>query len=104
MSIGQIQKTNAPTPVGPDERKTTAAGKKAPTPAQPAPAEASAQVELSPAASALSNASEDPSFDSAKVEALAQAIKDGKFTVNHGAIADKLIANAQELLGRTNSH
>ena len=38
---------------------------------------------------------------SAKVERIAQAIRDGKLTVNAGAIADKLIANAQELLDRT---
>ncbi len=60
--------------------------------------EASAQVALSPAASAL--AADDGSFDSAKVERIAQAIRDGKFEVNPEAIADKLIANAQELMGR----
>lgn len=60
--------------------------------------EASAQVALSPAASAL--AADDGSFDSAKVERIAQAIRDGKFEVNAEAIADKLIGNAQELLGR----
>ena len=42
----------------------------------------------------------DPAFDTAKVERIAQAIRDGKFTVNAEAIADKLIVNAEELLGR----
>jgi negative regulator of flagellin synthesis FlgM len=42
----------------------------------------------------------DPTFDAAKVERIAQAIRDGKFTVNPEAIADKLIVNAEELLGR----
>jgi negative regulator of flagellin synthesis FlgM len=42
-----------------------------------------------------------PEFDSEKVNRIAQAIRDGKFTVNHEAIADKLIANAQELLSRS---
>jgi negative regulator of flagellin synthesis FlgM len=60
----------------------------------------SARVELSPAASALSAAVADPTFDAAKVERLAQAIRDGKFEVNADVIADKLISNAQELLAR----
>jgi negative regulator of flagellin synthesis FlgM len=41
------------------------------------------------------------SFNAAKVERIAQAIRDGSFSVNAGAIADQLIANAQELLDRT---
>jgi negative regulator of flagellin synthesis FlgM len=62
--------------------------------------EASAKVALSPAARLLTEAAGDAgSFDSAKVERIAQAIRDGRFTVNADAIADKLIANAQELLG-----
>ena len=65
--------------------------------AQPVPptAEASAKVELSHAASLIAGATSDPSFDTAKVERIAQAIRDGKFTVNPEAIADKLILNAQ---------
>jgi negative regulator of flagellin synthesis FlgM len=66
-------------------------------------APASAQVELSATASLLSQGGTDPTFDAAKVERIAQAIKDGKFKVNPEAIADKLIANAQELLGRSGS-
>ncbi len=65
-----------------------------------ASAEPSAKVQLS--ASALSSG-EDVSFDKAKVERIATAIREGRFEVNSGAIADKLIANAQELLGRTRS-
>lgn len=74
--------------------------------AQPAPAaggersEASAKVALSPAARLLTEAAADGGgFDSAKVERIAQAIRDGRFAVNAEAIADKLISNAQELLG-----
>jgi negative regulator of flagellin synthesis FlgM len=63
-------------------------------------AEASAQVALSPAATELAGAKADPAFDAAKVERIAQAIRDGKFVVNPEAIADKLIVNAEELLGR----
>ena len=40
-------------------------------------------------------------FDTAKVERIAQAIRDGKFQVNAEAIADRLIANAQELLPKS---
>ena len=45
-------------------------------------------------------ASGEGSFDQAKVDRISQAIRDGTFKVNSGAIADKLISNAQELLGR----
>jgi negative regulator of flagellin synthesis FlgM len=42
----------------------------------------------------------EPTFESGKVERIAAAIRDGSFKVNADVIADKLIANAQELLGR----
>lgn len=63
----------------------------------------STRVALSPAASLLLG-EEDTSFDSAKVERIAQAIRDGNFRINAGAIADKLIDNAQELLARPPQH
>ena len=88
--------------IGPLEPKTIAAPANAERKAtpQPASAEASAQVKLSNAAQGLQSAEGDPAFDRAKVERIAQAIRDGKFSVNAEAIADKLIVNAQELLGR----
>jgi negative regulator of flagellin synthesis FlgM len=92
MKIGPLDSKPVTAPASTD-RKGAAA------PAQPA-AEASAKVELSPEASALSGMSSDATFDTAKVERIAQAIKDGKFKVNPEAIADKLIVNAEELLGR----
>jgi negative regulator of flagellin synthesis FlgM len=65
-------------------------------------APASAKVELSSTVAALAGpAVDEPSFDQAKVDRIAQAIRDGKFQVNADVIADKLIANAQDLLGRT---
>ena len=90
--------------IGPLEPKPPVAApavdrKAAAAPAAPT-AEPSAQVELSQAATALSGTPNDGSFDAGKVERIAQAIRDGKFTVNPEAIADKLIVNAQELLGR----
>jgi negative regulator of flagellin synthesis FlgM len=43
--------------------------------------------------------------DAAKVDRIAKAISEGKFTVNANAIADKLTSNAQELLSaRGNKH
>ena len=105
MKIGNINSTAATTAVNSDRKAATTNADKKPSSAPASDVDSSTQVELSPAASLLSAASADPAFDSEKVNRIAQAIKDGKFTVNHGAIADKLIANAQELLGRTtNSH
>lgn len=56
-------------------------------------------VQLSSAAAGLLAAAATPEFDAAKVERMKQAIADGSFKVDAEAIADKLIANAQELLG-----
>ena len=42
--------------------------------------------------------SASPEFDSGKVEAIKQAIRDGQFSVNPGAIADKLLASVEEFL------
>jgi len=71
--------------------------------AKPAP-EASAKLELSSNAKLLSGVAENGDFDSAKVERITQAIADGKFTINANVIADKLIANAQEMLSRMTPH
>ena len=92
MKIGPL---DSKPPVSPSsaERKAT------PEAAAPQAAEASAKVALSPAASSLSVATGDAAFDTAKVERIAQAIRDGKFKINADVIADKLIVNAEELLG-----
>jgi negative regulator of flagellin synthesis FlgM len=60
---------------------------------------ASDEVELSSLASQLATSSSEPTFDAARVAEIRQAITDGKFTVNTGAIADRLIASAKELIG-----
>ncbi len=99
MKIGPLDsKPVAPaTPAG--GNKPAAVGKTSAGRPEPA-AEASAQVALSPAASLLVKVADDPSFDAAKVERIASAIRDGKYQINAEAIADKLIVNAEELLGR----
>lgn len=40
-------------------------------------------------------------FDAVKVARISQAMRDGRFSVDAGAIADKLIANARVLLCRS---
>jgi negative regulator of flagellin synthesis FlgM len=64
------------------------------------PADPSAQVKLSNTAETLRSGADTAEFDAAKVERISQAIADGSYKVNPEAIADKLIANAQELLGK----
>jgi negative regulator of flagellin synthesis FlgM len=93
MKIGHLDKPAVVTPVTSERKGGT--GKTT----DQASGEESAQVELS-STSLLQGST--PEFDSEKVKRIAQAIREGKFTVNAEAIADKLIANAQELLGRSN--
>lgn len=58
-----------------------------------------ATVTLSKAASSLMAAGgANGDFDADKVAAVKQSISDGTYKINHEAIADKLIANAKELL------
>ena len=61
---------------------------------------ASATVTLSSAASALFEGSTEGSFDTEKVDRIRQSIANGTYQINPDAIADKLISNAQELLGK----
>ncbi len=62
----------------------------------------SAKVELSKTASSLlSSNSASSDFDADKVARISQAIADGKFEINAEKIADRLISNAQEVLGKT---
>ncbi|WP_296445683.1 flagellar biosynthesis anti-sigma factor FlgM [Rhodoferax sp. UBA5149] len=44
---------------------------------------------------------ETADIDTAKVESVRSAIQQGTYVVNPAAIADKLLANAQEMLDRT---
>ena len=62
----------------------------------------SATVKLSSTAASLMSGT--PEFDVEKVNAIRQAIADGTYKIDAEAIADKLIANARELLDRGGSH
>jgi negative regulator of flagellin synthesis FlgM len=95
MKIGPLDAKPIAAP--PSDRKATATAAKG----SPAKAGGSTEVNLSPAASQIADAvASDPTFDAQKVESIANAIRDGKFTVDPNKIADKLIANAQDLLKR----
>lgn len=91
MKINAFDNKPVVTPLA--ERKTSTA------PTQSAP-ESSAHVNLSAAATSVAGTAGDGSFDTSKVQRIAQAIRDGKFEVHPEVIADKLIANATELLER----
>jgi len=60
----------------------------------------STTVALSSTASSLLTQGSSADFDADKVARISQAIADGSFKINPEVIADKLIANAQELLGK----
>ena len=47
------------------------------------------------------HSSDVPDVDMAKVNAIRAAIEQGTYVVNPAAIADKLLANAQDMLSRT---
>lgn len=89
MKIGSLENKAALSPAL-TERKTNGA-------AATASPEPSAKVELS-AGALMGAGGNEAVFDAEKVRRIAEAIRDGKFEVNAEAIADKLIANAHELL------
>jgi negative regulator of flagellin synthesis FlgM len=95
MKIGPFENKPAVAPAT-TERKADSAKSSATASTQ----EASAKVALSSTAAALSGDVAEASFDQAKVDRIAQAIRDGNYQINADAIADKLISNAQELLGK----
>jgi negative regulator of flagellin synthesis FlgM len=98
MKIGNpADKPAGPAPVGPARTHTgeTAKAKDAAA----GTTDPSAKVELSStAATLLSGGGAD--FDADKVARIAQAITDGKFEINAEKIADRLISNAHEVLGK----
>lgn len=92
-------KIHADTKILPSPTPAPAATRKAqPEAVSAAGQQASAQVQLSPAAQ-LAPALE-AGIDAEKVARMSQAIADGSFKPNPEAIADKLIANAREQLAK----
>ncbi len=98
MKIGQLDNSHKLAAPAADARKAgaTPSGSEG----KATPVEASAKVELSAAASLLAAEGNTADFDAEKVARIAQAIRDGKFEVDAGAIADKLLANTRELISR----
>ena len=86
----------AGTPAAPTDGAKAAAGAHAAA----ATVDASATVALSSTASTLLSGGASADFDADKVARISAQIADGSFKINPDAIADKLIANAQELLAK----
>lgn len=87
--------TPAGSPIAPKVPAQAPLGSGAPVPGT--------QVELSAAAASLRSEPASEVFDAEKVARISTAISEGRFEVNPGVIADKLIANARELLDRSQS-
>ena len=101
MKIGQPADKPALTPAGTARTGTADAPKAQPAQTAAVEGEASAKVVISDAAAALlAAAPAKADFDADKVDRIGKAIADGSFKVNHEAVADKLIANAKELLNK----
>jgi negative regulator of flagellin synthesis FlgM len=99
MKIGNP--ADKPSVVGPVGPARTQPGETAKTQGTPAHAsDPSAKVELSNTAASLLSGGANSEFDADKVARIAQAITDGKFEINAEKIADRLIANAHEVLGK----
>src|SRR4051794_31900883 len=100
MKIGHPADKPLPAPAVGTPAAPAEAAKAAPATPAAASVDASATVALPSAASTLLSAGSTSEFDADKVARIAAQINDGTFKVNPEAIADKLIANAQELLSK----
>lgn len=69
----------------------------------PEAAGAGVPVTVSASARSLEVSSAGSGIDEARVAAVKAAIANGTFSVDSGAIADKLLSNAQEVLSRVRS-
>lgn len=101
MKIGNpADKPGSAAPVAPVRSQTAEGAKAQEASAKNAATDPSAKVELSNTASTLLEGGANGDFDADKVARIAQAISDGKFEINAEKIADRLIANAHEVLGK----
>lgn len=55
-------------------------------------------VQLSGLSADLAASASEPAFDAGRVAEIKQAIAEGRFSINPGAIADRLLASAKELI------
>ncbi len=55
-------------------------------------------VQLSAVSTQLLASNSEPAFDAARVAEIKQAIAEGRFSIDSGAIADRLIASAKEFI------
>lgn len=80
--------------------------KKSPAAGSDAPRVDGVSVQLSPLSSSVQSlqsglSGSDGVVDTAQVAEIRQAIAEGRFQINSGAIADRLIESVKELLGQT---
>ena len=85
---------NSPLPLDPAPAGRGRAAEKAGTEKSPTIAGVATQL------SSLETQLGDGGFDASKVEALKDAIREGRFHVNAEAVADKLIESVRELMAR----
>lgn len=114
MKIGNSNPLNTPAPslaavnptAPPVRQEATPREATPPAPVNGTPADAadsSTNVQMSETSAALREggmADANAEFDTEKVQRMRQAISDGVYRINAEAIADKLLANAQDLLGQ----
>lgn len=110
MKIGQtpdipvgLQGSTKPSQAAESSAAKTSAAAQATTQAQTTPvASQGASVTLSKAARSLGQSvgGADPDIDMDQVNEVRAAISNGTFKVDAGAIADKMLSNAQEMLNR----
>ena len=102
----KITRTTEPARTERAQSKSGASSRAGGATTQPAASDSSgsgAPVQLSDLSSRLSQLeSQFPqsSFDAAKVSEIRNAIAEGRYQVNAGAVADKLLASAAQLAGR----
>lgn len=85
-----IKPTGAPPSSGVRPQKRAGEGETA--------AAASDEVKLSPLAGELKAGESQPPISSARVQEIKKAISEGRFSINAGAIADRLLDTARELV------
>ncbi len=94
MKIENSAKPAASTNAKPSTSGSSASGKAAPA----AQTSGGANVQLSGLSAQLQPSEGASVFDATRVSQIKQAISEGKFQINAGAIADRLLSSARELV------